>query len=451
MSAHLEHEAGIPIRDEAEAAHFRLLTPEALPARANGHTHAVARAKAPALALRNGAASITWTDAAARLSPREPAALPRHSLAAMMEALAARGSRTILVTSPERGAGTSSFVETAGRALAASGRASVVLVDADALYPTLHQRFGVPCERGLGEALDELYGFDLSSEDASQFGVGDWLEILRAQGRTGQLDVCGDGRRFAIAIVRGQASSISCEAAPPATRIGERLLQRGRITREQRDLALRVHEETARPLGEVLSSLAFVESHDLVEVLQQQCVRRLVELIGLRSPECRFQEVADSHVCAAGAGRMELPATRGLERILRGRVLEYLKQPFLRSQTPSFVRDTSLPNLRVLTAGARPCDPAAPSRQAPFGLLLDRLARAYDMVLVDAPATGPVVRSSPTLPLAARADGVLLVVRSGAADLTAARDAVDELRRAGACMLGIVLNRAPQSARAGRR
>src|SRR5262249_61119322 len=104
---------------------------------------------------------ITGPGAASRLSPREPAALPRHSLAAMLEALAGRGARTILVTSPEPGAGSSSFVETAGRVLAASGRASVVLVDAHPTYPTLHQRFDLPCEPGLADALADLYAFHL--------------------------------------------------------------------------------------------------------------------------------------------------------------------------------------------------------------------------------------------------------------------------------------------------
>jgi hypothetical protein len=193
-------------------------------------------------------------------------------------------------------------------------------------------------------------------------------------------------------------------------------------------------------MGEVLSALGFVEPGDLVDALQQQCVRGLVELIAMNAPECRFDERAESHVCAAGAGRFALPAARGLERLLRGRVLEYLKQPFLSSQTPSFVRDTDTPGLKVLVAGERACDLTTTPHQVGFGLLLERLAQAFDFVLVDAPATGAMGGVTPAL--AAHTDGVLLVASAAAAGNAATRVAIEDLRRAGARVHGVILNRA---------
>jgi len=444
MTARPEHTPAFEsLVEHAEPAgpHLRVVHPEPAARRVNGHGHALARRAPQPIARATGRAPVEWTEPASRPAAPEAAALPRHALEATFAALAAGGVRAVLASSPARRDGTSSFVEAAGRAIAGSGLGSVVLVDADADHPTLHRRFDLPCARGLTEALDELYGFDITHEEGSQFGIGDWLEVLRAQGRTGQLTVRGDGRTWVIDIVRGRACALSSADAAPASRLGERLLQHGHITAEQRELAWRVHEETARPLGEVLTALGFVDSRDLVDALQQQCVRGLVELIALRSPDCRFDERAESHVCGGGTARLMLPGVRGLERLLRGRVLEFLKQPFLRSQTPSFVLDTDTPGLKVLVAGQRPCDLTSQARQIAFGLLIERLAQAFDFVLVDAPAGGA------TPALAAQADGALLVVPARSAASGATRDVIEDFRRAGARVLGVVMNRAGMRSR----
>ena len=440
MTARPEHTPVFDPLGEPGSPHHRTAHSEPPARRANLHAHAIARRPAPAIVREPAHAPVEWIEPATHVAGREATMLPRHALEATFAALAAGGARTLLASGPSRRSGTSSFVEVAGRAIAGSGLGSVVLVDAGAQHPVLHRRFGLEAERGLAEALDELYGFDITHEEGSQFGIGDWLEVLRAQGRTGQLTVRGEGRTYVIEIVRGRACALSSANAGPAWRLGDRLLERGRITGEQRDLACRIHEETARPLGEVLSALGFVEPCDLAEALQQQCVRGLVDLISMRGTECRFDERAESYV--GGAGRFAPPAARSLERLLRGRVLEFLKQPFLRSQTPSFLRDTDTEELKVMVAGRRCSDLSNPSRQVAFGLLLDRLAQAFDFVLVDAPAAGPAGAGGIAPALATHTDGVLLVVPASAAASTAARGAIEEFRRAGARVLGVVVNAA---------
>ena len=39
----------------------------------------------------------------------------------------------------------------------------------------------------------EVYWADLGRENPDQFGLGDWIEMLRAQRRTGDLEVKEDG------------------------------------------------------------------------------------------------------------------------------------------------------------------------------------------------------------------------------------------------------------------
>jgi Mrp family chromosome partitioning ATPase len=98
--------------------------------------------------------------------------------------------------------------------------------------------------------------------------------------------------------------------------------------------------------------------------------------------------------------------------------------------------------MKVLVAGERACNLGSASRQAAFGLLLERLAQSFDFVLVDAPPAGPPGAGGLSPALAAHTDGVLLVLPARVAAGDAARGAIEEFRRAGARVLGVIMNRA---------
>ena len=161
-----------------------------------------------------------------------------------------------------------------------------------------------------------------------------------------------------------------------------------------------------------------------------------MRLISLRDPECSFSELAEPYLPAAGGRSAVAPAGGRIDRLVSERLRDYLKDPFLSSQVPGYLSDTALPGLKVLTAGMRPCDLLERRYLRPFGLLMNRLARLFDVVLVDTP---PVSLTSPTSTLAGSADGVLLVVSAEGA-VEGVRKAAEDLRRAGGNVLGVVLN-----------
>ena len=109
------------------------------------------------------------------------------SLAASVQEHLQRDVRSIVITSAGSGEGKSTVTAGLGRALARSGRQSVCIVDTDRFRPTVHRLFGLENNRGLGELLKELYHLDIGRETPGQFGVGDWLEILHAQSKSGEL------------------------------------------------------------------------------------------------------------------------------------------------------------------------------------------------------------------------------------------------------------------------
>ena len=360
----------------------------------------------------------------------------QHSLAATVQDVANRGARTLLVTSSEPGEGKSSVAADLGRALAMRSRESVLVVDADQYKPTLHEMFDLPSGRGLGELLDEVYQFDLLAEEPAQFGLGDWFELLRAQHRTGELQVVENGNRGTIRWLKGRICSISDDRSPE-TRLGELLVRAGQLSNEHRAHALRVQEDAGRPLGEVLQSLEFVTPEQLTDGLQDQTRQRLVRLIGWRQPECRFAELADGYLPAACGRSWDTPASDGVDGIVRGSVRTLLRDPYLSNRVTAYVSDTRQPNLKVLTGGSRGCDLLAERYAEAFQLLLQRFARVYDIVLIDAP---PVSLTTPTSALAARVDGVLMVIKADGTEVRSIRRAVEELRRAGGKVLGVVLN-----------
>jgi non-specific protein-tyrosine kinase len=102
-----------------------------------------------------------------------------------------------------------------------------------------------------------------------------------------------------------------------------------------------------------------------------------------------------------------------------------------------YLQSTQVPNLRVLTSG-----PVPPNPQELLGsqrmeeLLLDLRERA-DFVLVDTP---PVLLVADASILAARTDGVVVVVNTGQTRRTAVEQAVEGLRQMGANVVGAVLN-----------
>ncbi|MCC7372107.1 MAG: CpsD/CapB family tyrosine-protein kinase [Chloroflexi bacterium] len=97
---------------------------------------------------------------------------------------------------------------------------------------------------------------------------------------------------------------------------------------------------------------------------------------------------------------------------------------------------TGLSGVSVVAAGPPPPNPSELLASARFGRALDTIAAQGDVILLDA---APVTSVSDAAILAARVDGVLLVVDSGRTRRDPARRAREQLERVGARLLGVVL------------
>jgi len=353
--------------------------------------------------------------------------------------LVAEGKRRLLITSSGAGEGKSTVTARLGRALARSGSLSVVLVDTDQMRPTLHTLFGLENQRGLGELLEEIYRFDPSKEDPQQFGLGDWLELLAVEGRSGRLTVVQDDQAFAIMLQKGAVVSIIQDQPPEDRRLGQILSNLGQIGAERLETALRTQREVQRPLGDVLLSLGLAEYEAVRTALRTQFDERLRSIMMLRRPKCAFIEAAEDSLSAYASRHMAYSDGTGIDPHVRGKFGTFLKQPFLTSQMSAFLRDTDQERLKVLVSGTRITNFRENSPAAAFKGLLSHLSAMFDVVLVDSP---PVAVASPAEALGRIMDGVLMVVKAEGYDVQIIQRAKEQLEKNGCQILGAILTQA---------
>lgn len=127
---------------------------------------------------------------------------------------------------------------------------------------------------------------------------------------------------------------------------------------------------------------------------------------------------------------LELPNTKGLSDVFRGNV-ELQELPLAWTES----------NLSVITAGSIPPNPTDLLGSKRMDAILDQLAQEVDMVVID----GPPLLVSDAAVLAAKVNGVLLVIRHGYTRKGAIKAALEQLHRTGARVVGIALNRLPRT------
>ncbi len=109
----------------------------------------------------------------------------------------------------------------------------------------------------------------------------------------------------------------------------------------------------------------------------------------------------------------------------------------------SAVQATEQENLRVLTTGPLPPNPAELLGSQRMRGVLERLGEAHDLLIIDSP---PLLVVTDAAVLSSFLDGTLLVIHSRRTRREAARQGREALSKAGALVLGAVLNRMPSRA-----
>ncbi len=99
-----------------------------------------------------------------------------------------------------------------------------------------------------------------------------------------------------------------------------------------------------------------------------------------------------------------------------------------------------LENVSVITTGSLPPNPAELLGSARMDHILDQAEKETDLLILDSP---PSLVADVQI-LAAKVDGVVLVIHPGHTQRDSARATMEQLKRAGARVVGVVLNRIPR-------
>jgi len=128
---------------------------------------------------------------------------------------------------------------------------------------------------------------------------------------------------------------------------------------------------------------------------------------------------------------LSLPNKAGLSDLLRGNLeLQSVKQT-----------NEGKSSIEVITSGDLPPNPAELLGSARMEQVLDEILSSSDVVIIDTP---PALVSDATI-LSTKVDGVIVVIKSGKTKIGAARDTLEQLIRANARILGVVLNGIPKN------
>jgi capsular exopolysaccharide synthesis family protein len=101
------------------------------------------------------------------------------------------------------------------------------------------------------------------------------------------------------------------------------------------------------------------------------------------------------------------------------------------------IAPTDQPNLYFLDTELHLANPVELIGSSRFLHLIDQLRNEFDIVIFDTPPLGYFIEAAL---LASRVDGTIITIRSGKVDNKKAQDVLEQLKRANARVLGVVLN-----------
>ena len=109
------------------------------------------------------------------------------------------------------------------------------------------------------------------------------------------------------------------------------------------------------------------------------------------------------------------------------------------AQLKDAIYATQYPNMHVLFSGKYPPNPVKLLNSVYFSGLIEAVSDYYDYVIIDTPPLGIVIDAAV---VAAYCDSAIMVIGSDHIPYRAAREVVNQLKKAGCNVLGVVLNNA---------
>lgn len=338
--------------------------------------------------------------------------------------------KTLLITSSGPKEGKTTTAANLGISLAQAGD-HVLLVDSDLRLPTLHKVLKVSNSSGLTNILKDAYDTNMTRALPQGLSIGDIFQLLTLQQKTGILKIKAMKDLFHITFEMGKVVDVNWINRPMEKRLAALLEKGGNITKDQVQEALSRQEAIPQRLGYILANLGYVEPQDLDGPLKLHLMESLTHIFSLKDPDCEFEEKT---VVEYDTSVFNTPkAANTILKTLPGAG----EQPFIESKIFSFIKDTQIENLKVITAGPVPPNPSELLGSKRMQAMVKRLTGKFDILIFDSP---PITSVADASSLASFLDGVILVLKTGLMDRDVIQRAKQQLENVNAKTLGVVLN-----------
>lgn len=142
-------------------------------------------------------------------------------------------SKLLLITSSIPKEGKSTTAANLALTMAEDGK-KVLLVDTDLRAPSIYKIFEHDRHKGLTNILIDVYDTNLAEGNLSRFGLGDLFHIINIQGRSGLLSIAENGDPYHLWFQNGRLVDVQWKNRPKEERIGNILVESGKITADQK-------------------------------------------------------------------------------------------------------------------------------------------------------------------------------------------------------------------------
>ena len=200
-----------------------------------------------------------------------------------------------------------------------------------------------------------------------------------------------------------------------------------------------VHEQPKSPIAEAYRTL-----RTNIQYARVDGELKVLLFTSAGPSEGKSTVAANSAVALAQAGHRVILVDCDLRKPVQHHIFQLNKKGLTNclvgeSSAVELLQDTEAPNLRVLTSGPIPPNPAELLGSSRMDTLLAALKGAADYLVLDSP---PVIAVTDACVLARKADGVLLVLDADQVRPEMAQKAKELLVNAQGTIIGVILNRA---------
>ena len=340
--------------------------------------------------------------------------------------------KSLIITSALPGEGKSNTVANLAFTIAQTGK-SVLMVDADLRKPGLSTRFSVSKVNGFTTILSDVLGRPINQGTVSDYGLSDIIKLQELQHRTCIMTLKDGSNEIDLYFSKGKLVDIFWINRPDGKKLASVLVREKILSENDAKIALGHQKQSVRRLGTILLAMGMLEEKALKRILSIQVMEAYQVVQTMANAEFVIRSISEEEYVAAGlAGDCFAELSKELFSSSKG-------ESFFRKSIDENIVETGEKNLFVLPSGPVPPNPSELLGSERTVFLIKLLKKKFDVVIID---SSPIIPATDALLMAPLVDAVAFVVLVGETNRSVIIDAIQQIKRTRANLLGVVLNRA---------